>query len=44
MAKKEKNVCGIRLYAEKENKGAQSTYLSIGMNESHYRLFEMDIT
>ncbi len=32
--------CGIRLYVERENGIAQQTYLDLGMQETHYRLFE----
>ena len=34
------NVCGFRLYVERENAVAQQTYRSLGMSETHYRLFE----
>jgi GNAT superfamily N-acetyltransferase len=34
------NVVGLRLYVESENRRAQATYLSLGMHEAHYRLFE----
>ncbi|MCP4750526.1 MAG: GNAT family N-acetyltransferase [Proteobacteria bacterium] len=34
------NVCGIRLYVERDNQIAQKTYRSQGMKETHYRLFE----
>ena len=33
-------VCGLRLYVERDNRDAQSTYAALGMRESHYRLFE----
>ncbi len=33
-------VCGYRLYVEKENVTAQSTYSSLGMHETHYLMFE----
>lgn len=33
-------VCGLRLYVERENLAAQRTYASLGMEESHYRLYE----
>jgi len=32
--------CGIRLYVEKENTGAQATYAHLGMQETDYRLYE----
>jgi ribosomal protein S18 acetylase RimI-like enzyme len=34
------NVCGYRLYVEKDNLAAQKTYESLGMSESHYLMFE----
>jgi ribosomal protein S18 acetylase RimI-like enzyme len=32
--------CGLRLYVERENTGAQATYRAHGMIETHYRLYE----
>lgn len=32
--------CGIRLYVEAENVNAQVTYRQLGMEETHYRLYE----
>ena len=40
MAVKDPSVCGYRLYVERENSRAQATYLSLGMKETHYRVFE----
>jgi GNAT superfamily N-acetyltransferase len=37
------DVCGIRLYVEKENDRAQKTYEALGMKHSHYEMMEMDI-
>ena len=34
------DVCGIRLYVERENHAAQETYRAIGMLETDYLLFE----
>ena len=39
-AKADPEACGIRLYVERENQAAQSTYLALGMLETRYRLFE----
>lgn len=36
----EANVCGYRLYVERDNQVAQNTYRSQGMRESHYLIFE----
>ncbi|NLH48726.1 MAG: GNAT family N-acetyltransferase [Myxococcales bacterium] len=42
MARKTENVCGVRLYVEKENRSAQETYRALGMNRTDYLLFEVD--
>ncbi|MBD3648690.1 MAG: GNAT family N-acetyltransferase [Pseudomonadales bacterium] len=34
------DICGIRLYVEKENERASRTYLRLGMIETEYRLLE----
>ena len=34
------DVCGIRLYVERENHAAQQTYRALGMHETVYRLYE----
>jgi ribosomal protein S18 acetylase RimI-like enzyme len=39
-AQAEPDACGLRLYVERDNTGAQATYLAMGMIETHYRLFE----
>ena len=39
-AGREPDVCGVRLYVERENAVAQSTYRSLGMSETDYLLFE----
>jgi ribosomal protein S18 acetylase RimI-like enzyme len=36
------DVCGVRLYVERENARAQATYASVGMHEAHYLLYEVD--
>jgi len=33
-------VCGCRLYVERENHTAQATYKQLGMNDTGYRVFE----
>lgn len=40
LAEKEDDVCGIRLYVEKENESAIRTYLRLGMIETDYRILE----
>jgi GNAT superfamily N-acetyltransferase len=33
-------VCGLRLYVERDNVHAQNTYVALGLEETHYRMFE----
>ena len=40
LAAKDPAVCGFRLYVERENKQAQSTYRTLGMKETRYLVFE----
>jgi ribosomal protein S18 acetylase RimI-like enzyme len=40
LAAKQEEVCGFRLYVEKENRTAQRTYEQLGMSETHYLMFE----
>lgn len=40
LAEQQDNVCGFRLYVEKDNLVAQKTYQALGMQESHYLMFE----
>jgi GNAT superfamily N-acetyltransferase len=39
-AKEQGDVCGFRLYVEKENSGAQKVYEKLGMESSSYLMFE----
>jgi GNAT superfamily N-acetyltransferase len=32
--------CGLRLYVEKNNNRAQRTYSTLGMGQTHYKMFE----
>jgi ribosomal protein S18 acetylase RimI-like enzyme len=34
------DACGLRLYVENDNHGAQATYRRMGMHEAPYRIFE----
>ena len=43
LAAQEKNICGIRLYVERTNEKAQNVYQSLGMTESNYLLYEVEI-
>jgi hypothetical protein len=36
------DVCGLRLYVEGENKGAQAAYERVGLSPSSYQVFESD--
>ncbi len=37
---KNENICGYRLYVEKDNIIAQKTYENLGMKKTHYLLYE----
>ena len=39
-AQKQGDVCGFRLYVEKENENAQKVYEKLGMESSHYLMYE----
>ena len=39
-AKENKDVCGFRLYVERENINAQKVYEKLGMSSSHYLMYE----
>ena len=39
-ARRQADVCGFRLYVEKENVNAQKVYEKVGMESSHYLMFE----
>jgi GNAT superfamily N-acetyltransferase len=41
-ARAQKDVCGVRLYVDKENLRAQATYTAMGMAVAHYDLYEID--
>ena len=40
LAEESEEVCGYRLYVEKENAVAQKTYESLGMSETQYYMYE----
>ena len=40
LAAQNSDVCGFRLYVENENAIAQKAYLDLGMEETHYKMFE----
>jgi ribosomal protein S18 acetylase RimI-like enzyme len=39
-ASQQQNVCGFRLYVEKNNNAAQSTYAKVGMREAAYKFYQ----
>ena len=41
-ARESDEICGVRLYVERNNHIAQQTYKSLGMDHSHYDLYEID--
>lgn len=42
IATSREDICGIRLYVERNNTVAQKTYNSLGMSHSQYHLYEID--
>jgi len=42
LVRKRKDVCGLRLYVERHNERAQSTYEKMGMRRTIYEMFEKD--
>ena len=40
MVQRDANVCGLRLYVETSNARAQATYASLGMERTHYLVYE----
>ena len=42
LAKQRGDVCGLRLYVERDNRVAQQVYSNLNMRRSHYDLFEID--
>ena len=43
MAKKAHNVCGLRLYVDRDNVLAMQVYSHLGMVHSHYDLYEAEV-
>ena len=44
LARDDARVCGIRLYVERDNQRAQTTYANLGMLDTGYRVMEADFT
>lgn len=42
-ATQDAGICGVRLYVEKSNDRARSTYLALGMEQTHYDLLEVEV-
>ena len=42
LARSRADVCGLRLYVERENTNAQRTYEFLGMADSGYRMYEAE--
>jgi ribosomal protein S18 acetylase RimI-like enzyme len=42
LAEQEADVCGIRLYVDKDNQPALQTYKAMGMQETNYLLYELE--
>jgi ribosomal protein S18 acetylase RimI-like enzyme len=43
IAAADKNVCGLRLYVDRKNERAKKAYENLGMVQSHYDMFEVEI-
>ena len=43
MAKEEQNICGFRLYVDKDNVAAKKTYEKLGMEPMHYLMYEESV-
>jgi len=41
-AKDRRDVCGVRLYVDRDNRTAQQVYERLGMNSAHYAMYELD--
>ena len=42
LAQQRDDICGLRLYVEQNNAIAQATYKSLGMDETHYDMYEVE--
>jgi GNAT superfamily N-acetyltransferase len=43
-ARADRDVCGVRLYVDQDNRAAQATYAAVGMRRTHYLFYEEDFT
>jgi GNAT superfamily N-acetyltransferase len=44
LARESRDVCGLRLYVERDNEAARASYESLGMNLTSYRLYEIEFS
>ncbi len=44
LARKRGDVCGVRLYVDRDNRRAQKVYSSLGMSPSHYYMYEVEFS
>jgi len=44
LASLEPDVCGLRLYVERENGPAHATYEAMGMHKTHYEMYELEFS
>jgi hypothetical protein len=44
LARDDKSVCGLRLYVERENRNAQTTYAALGMSDAGYEIMQTDFS
>jgi len=42
-ARRAGDVCGLRLYVEKDNARAQATYAALGLAPNHYQFYEIEL-
>jgi len=42
LARKQRDVCGLRLYMEKNNRRAEEVYEKLGLRRTNYEVFELD--
>ena len=43
-AEEQGDVCGVRLYVDRQNHGAQQVYANLGMSPSHYDMYEVEFS
>ena len=41
-ARRQGNVCGLRLYVDKDNRIAQGVYAGLHMRQTHYDMYEIE--